>query len=846
MFLFITFGANYKRPAKMKTIQHLLFTLLFLSVFTSGAKAQQSCSFIIHVDGVNGIDNVTCGNENTPCATINYGTGRAVTEGYSTVRISAGNYQEIINLADGISLWGGFDAEWAVTGTTTITGGQDVNGEFYTVKAEAINTPTLLSDLELIAPDAFTFGKSSYGVHVYNSTGLKLQRVRIIGGNGANGTLGVNGTDATLAGVNGANGGDSDEFNTPCNDNDSGAGGGGAATPGYPSTAGGNGGRGGYMDSDCGGIPDLDATPGISGADAALFTVSSYGYRGGGGGTCSAGGNGNNGQTVHGAGGNGASTSAYILGQFWVANTGENGMTGENGTGGGGGGGSGGCDSGTDSYGAGGGGGGSGGIAAPAAGTGGMSGGNSAAVFLLSSTCSFVNCEIIRGNGGTGGTGGNGGAGTAGGTGGTGGAGVGTGAGGNGGAGGDGGNSGGGGGGAGGNAYGIFAENSTVNRSGIAFAGGTAGQNGTGGTGTPNAGTDGAAGSVQDIGGSVTDNEIVIDPQEDPCTELVTIDLQVLSFCAGDTTTVDYNAVGNYVIGNTFTAQLSDANGDFSSPVNIGTVTATTSGTITVVFPQNTPAGTGYRIRVVSSTPSLTGMENGTNIIINALPSVSANTTTPSVCTGNPVTLTGSGADTYSWNNGVADGVPFIPGAGMYYTVTGTDNTTGCTDIDSVLVTLIDLPDTTVIQNGIQLTAVLTGATYQWVDCGNNFAPIIGENAVSFTPSATGNYAVIVTQNNCSDTSSCYNIITVGINDISTDYTLAIYPNPSHGGRIEITGHDQVDATIDVFDITGKMIVSKYLPGKGKVRINIPGKGIFIVRALFSDGMTNTQKVVVY
>lgn len=45
---------------------------------------------------------------------------------------------------------------------------------------------------------------------------------------------------------------------------------------------------------------------------------------------------------------------------------------------------------------------------------------------------------------------------------------------------------------------------------------------------------------------------------------------------------------------------------------------------------------------------------------------------------------------------------------------------------------------------------------YQWVDCNNNFTPIVGETSSSFYPFFNGNYAVIVTGSGCSDTSICF------------------------------------------------------------------------------------------
>ncbi|MCF8462060.1 MAG: T9SS type A sorting domain-containing protein [Flavobacteriales bacterium] len=796
----------------MKKLQ-LLSVLTALITFSFNSIAQQSCSFIIHVDGVGGTDDAACGGEETPCASINYGIQRAVTENYSDVRIMASiNYQEIIELVDGINLWGGFDAQWAASGLTTITGGMAGNGEYYAVNAEAINSPTLLSDLEIIGPDAVTPGKSSYGIHITNSTGLKFQRVTIQGGAGANGTSGTNGTDATVAAANGTNGGNADEFNTACNSSSSGSGGTGGVASGNANTAGGNGGRGGYMDSSCSGIPNYNATSGIAGANAAVFVTSSYGYQGPGGGTCNPGNDGQNGQTVHGNGGTGATSAANVTGMFWTALSGNNGTLGANGGGGGGGGGSGGCDDGTDSYGAGGGGGGSGGVAASTFGSGALSGGNSAAVFMLASTSSFIDCIFIIGTGGNGANGGNSGNGTAGGLGGNGGNASGdSDAGGKGGDGGAGGNSGGGGGGAGGTAYGIYASNSTVNRSGSVFNVGMGGFGGNGGLGTPAgvAGTDGTGGTSLDIAGTVTDNVGVLALEEDPCTEIITTDLGNVTFCAGAVTIVDFTAVGSFSGTNTFTVQLSDANGDFTSPTDIGSIVSSVAGSIGVQFPVNTISGTGYRIRVVSSATPTIGVENATDIVINALPNVIAIASNQTVCAGEMVTLTGDGADLYTWDNNVVDGVAFTPTETGYYTVTGTDLLTACTNIDSVEVTVVELPDAAVAQNGNELAAVLAGATYQWVDCDNNYAFITGEEGQTFTASASGNYAVIVTMNACSSTSDCFNIITVGIDgEVEKENTLILYPNPSTGS-FQLISDVEHPMQVSIFNAMGQLIHSE-------------------------------------
>lgn len=89
------------------------------------------------------------------------------------------------------------------------------------------------------------------------------------------------------------------------------------------------------------------------------------------------------------------------------------------------------------------------------------------------------------------------------------------------------------------------------------------------------------------------------------------------SLCAGGVITVPFTAGGYVAAGNVFTAQLSNAAGSFAAPVNIGTLSGTISGNIAGTIPSGTGAGSGYRVRVVSSQPVFTGSDNGVNLSIS-------------------------------------------------------------------------------------------------------------------------------------------------------------------------------------------------------------------------------------
>lgn len=67
---------------------------------------------------------------------------------------------------------------------------------------------------------------------------------------------------------------------------------------------------------------------------------------------------------------------------------------------------------------------------------------------------------------------------------------------------------------------------------------------------------------------------------------------------------VGYSTGGQPVGPVTFTVELSDANGDFSSPVVIGSIVSSAAyGFISCAVPAGTPSGLGYAIRVVTDSP---------------------------------------------------------------------------------------------------------------------------------------------------------------------------------------------------------------------------------------------------
>jgi hypothetical protein len=132
------------------------------------------------------------------------------------------------------------------------------------------------------------------------------------------------------------------------------------------------------------------------------------------------------------------------------------------------------------------------------------------------------------------------------------------------------------------------------------------------------------------------------------------------------------------------------------------------------------------------------------SVTVNSVPTVTANSSAASICAGSNVTLNGGGATSYTWDNGVTNGVAFAPTTSATYNVTGTD-ANGCKDTASVSVTVNAQP----IAN-LPATISTCNPT-ETLDAGNASIPSVsylwsnGATTQTTTVSVNGNYSVTVT-----------------------------------------------------------------------------------------------------
>jgi hypothetical protein len=190
----------------------------------------------------------------------------------------------------------------------------------------------------------------------------------------------------------------------------------------------------------------------------------------------------------------------------------------------------------------------------------------------------------------------------------------------------------------------------------------------------------------------------------------------------------------------------------------------------------NTYSWTNGVLNGISFTPSVTNNYTGTvtntltncsntvvqTIVVNTVPIVSISASTASVCAGGIVALTASGANTYTWSNGVPNGVPFTPNSTLTYTVIGTNTVGACSNVAVKTVTVFALPtlslsaSTNSVCAGTTVVLVASGAnTYTWSGGFTNNLP--------FTPSATQSYSVTGTNTLSGCTSTNISAITISV-----------------------------------------------------------------------------------
>jgi hypothetical protein len=160
-------------------------------------------------------------------------------------------------------------------------------------------------------------------------------------------------------------------------------------------------------------------------------------------------------------------------------------------------------------------------------------------------------------------------------------------------------------------------------------------------------------------------------------------------------------------------------------------------------------------------------------------------------------------------------------------------NYLGCDSVITLNLTVTNL-DLSISNNGTNVSASDANATYQWIDCNLN-TPIPNETQQTYTPTLSGNYAVIITKNGCSDTSNCeiVAVTAAGLKELTdSKIFMNIFPNPVSD---VLTISCIKPSSISIINVVGAEVLNFELEKSYLLNVSNLTNGIYFVR----DNETN-------
>ncbi|MES2512564.1 MAG: choice-of-anchor I family protein [Bacteroidota bacterium] len=216
-------------------------------------------------------------------------------------------------------------------------------------------------------------------------------------------------------------------------------------------------------------------------------------------------------------------------------------------------------------------------------------------------------------------------------------------------------------------------------------------------------------------------------------------------------------------VGNTLAINSSTISGATYSWYNGATLIA---GATTAIYNATVSGNYSVKLDGVGCTiPS-----NSVSLTFNALPTLTVTTSATTTCSGETVTLTSTGAQTYTWTSGpISNTYSVSPTANATYTVLGID-LNGCSNLSVFTVSVNPTPaltaaaNNTIICSGDVVDLTTSGAlTYTWST---------GSNSTSYSVSPTSDITYFVTG---TDANGCLGnaAVTITVNALPTLTTTA-------------------------------------------------------------------------
>jgi PKD repeat protein len=175
------------------------------------------------------------------------------------------------------------------------------------------------------------------------------------------------------------------------------------------------------------------------------------------------------------------------------------------------------------------------------------------------------------------------------------------------------------------------------------------------------------------------------------------------------------------------------------------------------------------------------------------------------------------------------------------YTLTVSDGT--CSNSDSFVLTTNTIAMPLITANGNTLSTT-TYTTYQWL---LNNVPINGANAQSYSPTASGNYAVEVSDiHGCIIQSIEYNFIYQSVHESMTNANVNVFPNPcSQDISLIIDATDLGNCKFVLYNVLGKEMLTETITTKqNKLNVSLLPQGIYYYKVTANNAAISAGYLV--
>jgi hypothetical protein len=188
-----------------------------------------------------------------------------------------------------------------------------------------------------------------------------------------------------------------------------------------------------------------------------------------------------------------------------------------------------------------------------------------------------------------------------------------------------------------------------------------------------------------------------------------------------------------------------------------------------------------------------------------------------------------------------------LPSGSRTFTQSGTyidtlASISGCDSILTIQATILPAinPTLTLEDYGFHCRATGSNLTYQWINCQTG---LVIQNATDsiYLPVYNGQFAVRVSNGNCTETSPCFTVANASIKEGFLSSQVKIFPNPT-------TGLIQIESSlfmerIEVLNIQGKKVMETESMRSGSIDLRGLDAGVYLIHVTLENGMV-IKKVV--